>query len=103
MLEESHKVDLEKKTANIKKLKGDIAMMNIKTNGQLRDEDFKDVQISKLENQVKEMEEELNSMQVIIQNHAFEKRQLMQQIDKLEERLDKEKGAKRATLTHEAK
>ena len=27
----------------------------------------------------------------------------MQQIDKLEERLDKEKGAKRATLTHEAK
>ena len=79
-------------------------MMNIKTNGQPRDVDFKDVQISKLENQVKEMEEELNSMQVIIQNHAFEKRQLMQQIDKLEERLDKEKGAaKRATLTHEAK
>ena len=54
--------DLEKETAKIKKLKGDIAMMNIKTNGQLRDVDFKDVQISKLENQVKEMEEELNSM-----------------------------------------
>ena len=77
--------------------------MNIKTDGHLSGEDYKDIQISKLENQVKDMEEELNSMQVIIQNHAFEKRQLMQQIDKLEERLEKEKVAKRATLTHEAK
>ena len=74
--------------------------MNIKTNElkqEIKDADSKDEQISKLENLIKEMEEEFNSMQMINQNHAFEKRQLMQQIDKLEERLEKEKTTKRTS------
>ena len=33
MIEEGHKLDLENKTAKIRKLKGNIAEMNIKING----------------------------------------------------------------------
>ena len=48
-----------------------------------------------MELQVRELEAEQSSMQMLIQNHAFEKRQLMQQIDKLEEKLDQERSAKK--------